>query len=347
MSSFVKPVAQERCVFPTREGERPAPEAAAARQEVTALLITNRRRRWVVDASKNRVVIAPRDEAIGAQSTIWRARSPAALPDSPCGAPQAAAAASRALLNTPRRLTRCGGMWWCLMALACSCEAGEVRTNGQIAGWLEPKPAVEGGAAAGVAEGDASARSDAGLEVVAPAKVWTVGLPFDLQKGTEEAGFAVGTGLGMEAFGSNKAHDLVVGRLHYGRVLTDALSEGSWLRGHVEGRMELLAGGQYRPQEAYLLGLTPVVRYLLATGTRWRPFVDAGAGVSFTDLGRPDLSTDFQFNLQAGAGLEYCLRPNLALTLQYRFLHVSNAGLELPNYGVNASVFYLGLNHYF
>jgi len=45
------------------------------------------------------------------------------------------------------------------------------------------------------------------------------------------------------------------------------------------------------------------------------PFVDAGAGVSLTDIGWPDLGITFEFNLQAKAELNYLLRENLALTL--------------------------------
>ena len=36
-----------------------------------------------------------------------------------------------------------------------------------------------------------------------------------------------------------------------------------------------------------------------------------------------------------------------ALTLQYRALHLSNAGIQEPNHGVNAQMFYAGLTWFF
>jgi hypothetical protein len=55
------------------------------------------------------------------------------------------------------------------------------------------------------------------------------------------------------------------------------------------------------------------------------------------------LGGDFQFNLQAGLGLKYFFRPNLAATIETRFLHVSNAAIESPDHGVNTAVFLVGL----
>lgn len=193
----------------------------------------------------------------------------------------------------------------------------------------------------------ASGRDSARLEPAQPTSVWRDGLESSLRKGAEEVGLALGAGIGMDTFGSTRAHDLVLGRLHYGRVLTDVIEGQGYLRGNLEGRVEFLGGGQYHPDSSYLIALTPVLRYNFVTGSRWMPFVDAGAGVSLTDIGRPDLSTTFEFNLQAGAGLNYFLRQNLALTLQYRYLHMSNAGIEKPNRGVDANVFSTGLTWFF
>jgi opacity protein-like surface antigen len=185
------------------------------------------------------------------------------------------------------------------------------------------------------------------LELASHNDLWPEGLGFGSRKGTQTAGFNVGAGLGMEVLGGSQSHDLVLDRLYYGRVLTDVIGERSSLRGNLEGRVELMGGGQYDPKGAYLFGLTPVLRYNFATGSRWMPFLDAGAGVSVTDIGRPDLSTAFEFNLQAGAGLNYFLRENLALTLQYRFLHVSNAQIASPDLGMNANIVSIGLTWFF
>jgi lipid A 3-O-deacylase len=188
---------------------------------------------------------------------------------------------------------------------------------------------------------------DAKPDLQQSSSIWRDGIGTGLQKGAEEVSVSFGDGIGMKAFGSKQSHDMLLGRVGYGRILTDVLAGNSWLRGNLEGEVEGLGGGQYYPRGAYLFGLTPLLRYNIATGNRWMPFVDAGAGVSLTDIGRPDLSTVFEFNLQAGAGCDYFLKQNLALTLQYRYIHLSNARIATPNCGVNTGILYLGLTRFF
>lgn len=165
--------------------------------------------------------------------------------------------------------------------------------------------------------------------------------------GTTEMGFALGTSLGSAAFGSREAHDLALTKLYIGRVISDVIGERRWYRGDLEAVGELFGGGQYRPDVAYLFGFTPLLRYNFLTDSVWLPFVDAGAGVTATDIGHPDLSTTFQFNLQAGVGVRRWLTRNSALVVQYRFLHISDAGIAHPNNGVNSSVFYAGVSWFF
>ncbi len=156
-------------------------------------------------------------------------------------------------------------------------------------------------------------------------------------------GLTLGAGFGVSAMGSTKAHDLAVATLHVGKLLE---SERPLFR-HVEFAGELWGGAQYHPDVACLVGFTPVVRYHFLPGARWTPFLDAGAGVTATDIKYPDLSTTFEFNLQAGAGFHWALRQNLAFTFQARYLHVSNAGIDRPNHGVNSFLFSGGLTWFF
>ncbi len=174
----------------------------------------------------------------------------------------------------------------------------------------------------------------------------TVG-PDDIErafsKGSMEAGLAFGGAVGLKIFGSTFHHDFVLGSVHLGRIMSNTKCAGTWYEGNWELLAELFGGYQVNRGGAALVGLTPFVRYNFITHSRWIPFVEAGGGVSFTDISRPDLSTEFEFNLQAGMGIEYFFRPNLAATLQARYLHISNASIESPDHGANAAVFLLGL----
>jgi len=85
------------------------------------------------------------------------------------------------------------------------------------------------------------------------------------------------------------------------------------------------------------------LRYNFATGSRWVPFVDAGAGVTATGIGAPDLSGTFEFNLQAGGGVQWFLKENLAVTFEARYTHWSCAGIHEPNFGLNGVTGLLGI----
>jgi hypothetical protein len=160
-------------------------------------------------------------------------------------------------------------------------------------------------------------------------------------------GFTLGTGFGLNAMGSTRAHDLAIGTLHVGKLLTSDQAALEPLLRHVELAGEFWGGAQYHPDTAYLVGLTPVVRYHLLPGSRLDPFLDGGAGVTATDIGHPDLSTVFEFNLQAGAGFHWVLRRHLELTFQTRYMHLSNAHIDTPNLGVNSVLFSGGLSWFF
>ena len=176
---------------------------------------------------------------------------------------------------------------------------------------------------------------------------WTEQIGDDLKKGTTEAGFSLGASVGAHIFGGTDTHDFALAKVLVGRVISNELGNDRWYRGYWELLGEVFGGGQFKPGEAYVVGLTPGLRYDFATGSRWVPFFDAGAGVTATDISRPDLGGTFQFNLQTGPGLHWFVEKNLAITMQYRFLHISSAGTEHPNNGVNTSVFYLGMSWLF
>jgi len=99
--------------------------------------------------------------------------------------------------------------------------------------------------------------------------------------------------------------------------------------------------------DGWLVGLTPHLWYNFASGTRWIPFVDGGAGITATGIGRPDLSGTFEFDLQPGLVVHWFILHSLALTSEVRYMHMSCAGINHPNLGVNNVVGMVGLTWYF
>jgi lipid A 3-O-deacylase len=119
----------------------------------------------------------------------------------------------------------------------------------------------------------------------------------------------------------------------------------SWYRGALFYHME--AGLAFSDRDdKFLLGWSPLmVQYkFLSPKRRWAPNVMLGTGFSMTnwkDVADRELGSEFQFLLHAGTGLEFFQKEG-AYSINYRFFHVSNAGIQFPNIGLNAHMFTLG-----
>ena len=190
--------------------------------------------------------------------------------------------------------------------------------------------------------------SVAGLPLLsATPAIWQDGVGGGFLPGVQCISISAGAGYGVEAFGGRQSHDLALTSLAYGYMLGSVKGQDHWYRGNWEVRVEFLSGAEFSPKDEWLVGLTPHLRYNFATGTHWVPYFDAGAGVTATSIGPPDLSHTFEFNLQAATGVRWFIRDNLALSLEARYLHMSCAGLSTPNLGLNNVNGMVGLSWFF
>lgn len=82
-------------------------------------------------------------------------------------------------------------------------------------------------------------------------------------------------------------------------------------------------------------GLDLLLRYGPGDG-KWRPALIGGAGLAVTHERVPPGETHVNFMPQIGAGLRRMLGDDLAVDLEYRFHHLSNAGLSESNPGINS-----------
>jgi len=177
--------------------------------------------------------------------------------------------------------------------------------------------------------------------------IWKNGSGSGFRKGTRDLGFALGPGLGLKIFGSDKSHDLALAFGHYGWILSDLLAEGNWYQGNFEVRSNLFAGGQFDPHGRYVVGGSVGPRYNFITNSPWVPYVGGAVGLSTTDIREGDLSTTFEFNIQIGFGAHYFFRDDVSMTMEVRGLHLSNAHIEHPNHGANTVMFLIGTSWFF
>lgn len=86
-------------------------------------------------------------------------------------------------------------------------------------------------------------------------------------------------------------------------------------------------------------------RYFMVRGSTAVGY-DISFGLLRLSHGVPELGTRINFTEQMGIVLQQGTGENSAWTLEYKFSHISNAGVRLPNIGINASIISLGYSWY-
>ncbi|MDY6822460.1 MAG: acyloxyacyl hydrolase [Thermodesulfobacteriota bacterium] len=133
-------------------------------------------------------------------------------------------------------------------------------------------------------------------------------------------------------------------------VMTNVRVE--WMR--FEKNFRMLAEATYSKTttgaSGYLIGGTLLLRYDFEPIGKLIPYAQVGAGILYTDLDR-DYSQDLvgneiEFNPQASLGFRYAIHSKLSLDVEGIFHHVSNAGLEDRNIGVNGVGCLVGVTYY-
>lgn len=168
-----------------------------------------------------------------------------------------------------------------------------------------------------------------------------------LRKGTFELGGAVGYAQGTTAIGAaesaNRSAVFVMPRA--GMILTEPLGR-NWWQGNVELMIEPVVARFTKPFAAEAVGGSFVLKYNLLSFGRWMPFWDVGAGIVWTNLAPriPEQSTQFEFVLETGPGLQYFVTDRITWMMGVRLHHISNSNLGDRNTGINGVLPYIGLS---
>jgi len=86
---------------------------------------------------------------------------------------------------------------------------------------------------------------------------------------------------------------------------------------------------------------------ILPQTSKLQPFILAGLGTVYMTQHTREQSTQFNFIEQAGAGIHYFFRKNIAFTLEGRYRHLSNCGIKHPNTGINTQFVLAGITYQF
>jgi lipid A 3-O-deacylase len=121
--------------------------------------------------------------------------------------------------------------------------------------------------------------------------------------------------------------------------------------GALAGALEIGLGPFYQrfidPVDAFFIGLGAVARYHFTSLGQLVPYIEISGAPGYTDLRVREQDADVVFLLFAGVGASYFLTERTALYAGYRLQHISNAGTNTPNQGINSHTGVLGLSVFF
>ncbi len=157
-----------------------------------------------------------------------------------------------------------------------------------------------------------------------------------------------GYGITHRGFGDTRTQVQTVDLIgRFGWFLSDEVGVGSWYQGRHELLTELPLHLVMDPKTAIITGAYFLGSWKFTSLGPWLPYAFAGGGVVYTNLNLPTMGTSLNFSYQGGTGLQYLIRPDLAMVGEYRYHHISNAGTGTPNEPLNSSHFLVGISQLF
>jgi hypothetical protein len=165
----------------------------------------------------------------------------------------------------------------------------------------------------------------------------------------EEGGreFEVWTGGGYSVPGGTKNTGLWNAGVRYGWILTAPHGPG-FLCGRFEIAVDAVpAFVVFQPANtAYGAGVNPVgLKWIFATRGHVAPYLELNGGTLFTTHAVPTGTSTINFTSSAAVGM-YFFGAH-AWSMDVRYMHISNAGLTVPNPGVNTVQVRLGFGKFF
>lgn len=97
-------------------------------------------------------------------------------------------------------------------------------------------------------------------------------------------------------------------------------------------------------RRAYAYGIAPLgLQANFRPRKKVQPFVGASGGFLYFNKQVLDFNgTHFNFTVEAGGGVDFRMRKNRAVTLGYKYYHISNANRAVENPGFDNNLFYIG-----
>ena len=130
----------------------------------------------------------------------------------------------------------------------------------------------------------------------------------------------------------------------FGWILTNPHGPG-FLRGNFEYAVDLIPIYTiFQENTVYGGGFNPVVlKWNFAHGGRLSPYAEIHGGTLFTTSEVPLGTSNVNFTSGVGGGFQVPLKSGKRVDLSVHYYHISNAGLAVPNPGINTVQVRIGL----
>jgi lipid A 3-O-deacylase len=165
---------------------------------------------------------------------------------------------------------------------------------------------------------------------------------------TAKTEFAILSGYGIthRGFGATRSQVQTFDTIaRFGYFLSDDIGSG-WYKGRHQLLLELPLHLVVDPKISPMTGGYVFGCWKFTSLEEFIPYVFAGGGVLYVDLGLPTMGSRLDFSYQGGTGLQYFIAKNTAISLEYRYHHISNAGTATPNEPLNSSKVLLGISFF-
>jgi len=110
---------------------------------------------------------------------------------------------------------------------------------------------------------------------------------------------------------------------------------------------EFHLNGVFAPDSNLEAGWTLLIKYSYPVTEKFHPYLIGGGGIGYITQHTHEQSLQWGFTPQFGTGFSYFFKKNLAVNLEYRRRHFSNANIKRPNGGINVNMFLLGISWFY
>ena len=156
-----------------------------------------------------------------------------------------------------------------------------------------------------------------------------------------------GYGISHKGYGETRTQvqtfDVV---LRYGHFLSDEVGKGHWYQGRHEILLEVPYALAVDHDCRSMIGATVLGSWKFTGADKFTPYLFAGGGIIYVDLGLPTMGSRLNGSYQFGGGIQHFIKKDLAFSGEYRFHHISNLNTSSLNEPLNSSKFLIGITYY-